>query len=856
MDVIHALREACANLLHGDVSIYISMVLVSLAIVWMKSGKLFTFSSVRSDKYTELTSVKDLKNGFKNVEEHLLHHLSDADAQARSHQLFEAALRKYGTERVLLEFDNAGEIETGRMLDAFRGMVGCRLSLWKQKYEFAKGSFSFVTGNIVGDDVVKHMTICMDRPAKLKNVIPPSDPCPLIQAIFTFSTYIPADFAPHIINVVKQWGVPRCIDERINEHKVLADGQEISVAYETDATSVKRTSSAVNWKELKPINPRMFELFKVHKGSVLEGTILTVHCQVGITTYLATEDDDIVRVAFYNQIPCAATSTPAIFLASKVFPAGAKVRIAEPFYKISNDGQRTVRVDSIEDVQITFDCPKDKMLLGVSEPLQYGEKFVKQGDSFSAHMLYHLAMRTPVPAIDLIFELLFERARVCYEDGDDSGAADVAAALFLRPKHSNARSLYDAFRKRQNGSSSEESNLAHAFKFHLNCIASTDPEIIYDADSKTIEQWLDHGKKCFKVGNTVKAYEAFTNGLTKSSNMCMLIMEAAVSSHDIELHNMALAACNCALAIMRCNGSILNVTEMYGLALSSLSKLGCHDAVNGILYLLMDKGNDQDEDTRSVFNEILTSFPRSFISDITMESKSDVVHSSLEICSEGRLVTKNNKTIPEGEVVVNQRPLVSYSIEAYPRLLQICDNLDGMGESKDVANLMMRDFKELVTRQVVETTGVIEKIYGPKGEVSVNDMYYGLFKRMHYLAVSDRVMSSIFGKMATFDIDQSPISSPRELLIHLDLNEEGPKTVPGAEFLRGVCCRNAIGDQYKRLDIVPLLNRIPATNHPNTIIDGNYKVVAKMNIGADSKIKRRRPTTKGPGRGMGLGILQ
>lgn len=109
-----------------------------------------------------------------------------------------------------------------------------------------------------------------------------------------------------------------------------------------------------DWSNLKQIFIKDLVLIDSHYGKFIEGTDLGKPFipQVGTTTVFEDSNGDVIHVALYNFLPDGLNGRAYIPLASNKLPKGGTVRIAEPFYKMFQDGCRGIRIDNPNDLLV------------------------------------------------------------------------------------------------------------------------------------------------------------------------------------------------------------------------------------------------------------------------------------------------------------------------------------------------------------------------------------------------------------------------------------------------------------------------------------------------------------------------
>ena len=144
---------------------------------------------------------------------------------------------------------------------------------------------------------------------------------------------------------------------------------------------IKTDETFTNFSKLQQIFIQDLKHFSTAKGKYLEGRLISdPYPYIGIITYLEDDNGDYVMLDLYNMI---SLGTNKWELAEQKFPKGIKLKISEPFYKIFQDGNRGIRVDSPNEILIEENKKIDFTLIRAQ-----GKQLFKQGEFLSALKLY------------------------------------------------------------------------------------------------------------------------------------------------------------------------------------------------------------------------------------------------------------------------------------------------------------------------------------------------------------------------------------------------------------------------------------------------------------------------------------
>ena len=192
----------------------------------------------------------------------------------------------------------------------------------------------------------------------------------------------------------------------------------------------------IGWDALRPIGAADLPLFAVARGGVLRGTLVAdALVSSAVTTLLQDDAGAVVVVALHNALPGGARGREAEALTRRLFPNGAAICVAEPFYTIFPSGRRGVRVDSPGDVRVR--PPAGDVAVHAAALVVAGAWHAAAAEFWAASRVRDTAHG---PA-----RLLANRARACLQQGLWAAAgADAAAALLLEPERGHAWRQYAA----------------------------------------------------------------------------------------------------------------------------------------------------------------------------------------------------------------------------------------------------------------------------------------------------------------------------------------------------------------------------------------------------------------------------
>ena len=168
---------------------------------------------------------------------------------------------------------------------------------------------------------------------------------------------------------------------------------------------------------------------------------------------LKDSDGAIFKASLYNQAPGGKDAADARAYLTARFPIGARVAIAEPFFKIALDGQRMVRVDSPGEVQVMLASSasvsralESRDLPSLKQPLADVISQLQQGSPEEAVQTALLALhQSHARTVTLAVTLLCNRAQALLRSQQPASALrDAAAVLLLSPQHTKGWYRYVA----------------------------------------------------------------------------------------------------------------------------------------------------------------------------------------------------------------------------------------------------------------------------------------------------------------------------------------------------------------------------------------------------------------------------
>jgi tetratricopeptide (TPR) repeat protein len=362
---------------------------------------------------------------------------SDVD---RVRGMWEKVLRKFCAPSVQAEFDGLDSVSQHRMLDALRAMA-------EHNHQNASEGAMWQAAEAVADQHTNQANMQKWMNGYIKRTEMSDRKCPLAAALSNNLPRVSTEGHKAVLMILQRWGVKQSPFEQLQQFKMqvehAASRPDPQTNWTTDSTLQKREFKTVDWSALEPIKASELQMFKTHKGRVLEGVVCTdVLNQVGCSLFIRDPTGNVVLVTMYNVIPGGAPGKKGLPMARAKFPEGARVRIAEPFYKIANSGVTAVRIDSPNELQVTV--PEHVQTMTVTMAREQCKAIVQKQEHLAANELYLQALRRD-PCVDLVVNLLRNRAQAALQMCESvSALGDAAAAVFLRPKDIKSWSKYYA----------------------------------------------------------------------------------------------------------------------------------------------------------------------------------------------------------------------------------------------------------------------------------------------------------------------------------------------------------------------------------------------------------------------------
>lgn len=196
----------------------------------------------------------------------------------------------------------------------------------------------------------------------------------------------------------------------------------------------------IEWKALDRIQIKDLELFRPNPGVFLDGTLVTDPsvAMIGCTTRLEDDDGQVIFVAFYNILPDGVKGEERSALACEIISKGSRIRIAEPFYKIFQDGTRGIRVDNPFELKVISSA--GKYSVDLEEKKASGNALFADKSFDGAIEMYLTGLKMD----DLTATLLSNRSQTHLELGDYALAlADASASLTMRPENLKTWARYE-----------------------------------------------------------------------------------------------------------------------------------------------------------------------------------------------------------------------------------------------------------------------------------------------------------------------------------------------------------------------------------------------------------------------------
>lgn len=365
----------------------------------------------------------------------------------------------------------------------------------------------------------------------LKGLSPADPMCPFTRACQEHNMNSEMLFAKHLSplrDALSSWGsIPRHPAFKIAKYKHIVAMQKQGYAKnpngvrDTSAAVIKRSSTTANWSSLKQIRFQDLSLFKTSKGCFVEGTIVGEAIQpiVGGTTLIQEKEGDVLLVCFYNLLPDGMNGKAAEELLKVELPMGATLRVAEPFFKIFGDGQRGVRVDNPNEMEV---FSKQGKVVDVI----YAKK---QGNDFVAKKRYNAAIDSYLSGIrhstDMVPTILSNRCQAFIKlEKWGPAFCDAAASLTIRPESPKTWARYKlCLEKLESEIGSKEKT--KVWNLLAGAIATESPTA-KTVDVSGAEGIKAEGNKFFQKDSYEDAIESYTKALAA----CGEIIRAMLSN--------------------------------------------------------------------------------------------------------------------------------------------------------------------------------------------------------------------------------------------------------------------------------------------------------------------------------------
>jgi len=309
---------------------------------------------------------------------------------------------------------------------------------------------------VVGEETLRQsMTSRLMAGDKGRSVRADSD-CPLVKVL---SRNVKTELCQEDVELLKRqvlpsWGVPKPRHIELFRHNMgveharkttCSDGHFNMTSMTTNTTVAKpteRSGTRRDWSALAPVGAADLPLFAVATGRVLQGRLIVDPIvMIGVTTILEDDRGNIVQLGLYNALPGGATGQTAFEVASKTFPNGARIRIAEPYLKIFRDGNRGVRVDDPADLRVELDRQLE-VQRDLASAKEEGNKLFGKRQFHAAAAEYRRALRECAQDVAV---LLSNRAQALLKEERWAPALqDAAAAALLNPGSGKSWQRYEA----------------------------------------------------------------------------------------------------------------------------------------------------------------------------------------------------------------------------------------------------------------------------------------------------------------------------------------------------------------------------------------------------------------------------
>ena len=338
------------------------------------------------------------------------------------------------------------------------------------------------------------------------------------------------------------WATKKSKEEILFTHNLVMLQTKIKLknciaSHITDAAVIKETlSNTVDFSKLSKVPLSSLQLFDTAIGKFIEGEIFTSPVVfVGATVLIEDEFGDHMQLTLYNAIP---TNHPKkLELAGAKFPVGSKIRVAEPFYKIFQDGNRGVRVESLTEIQVF----NDGQFLDMAAVRAKGRTLVSSGDFLGGLEVY----LEGVSYFTDVVTLLNNRCQTEIRLGEHEEAVlDSAAVLFIDEDNGKARQRYELAISKLVGTDDEITGNEHIWQKLLKYSSTADPIVSAPKGSK------EEGNAAFRAGKFEEAKRQYTGALDET-DICILLNNIAVVCLKTDMFQTAISAANASLRIAK-----------------------------------------------------------------------------------------------------------------------------------------------------------------------------------------------------------------------------------------------------------------------------------------------------------------
>eukprot|EP00956_Cyclotella_meneghiniana_P042069 scaffold248346_cov46-Cyclotella_meneghiniana.AAC.1 len=366
----------------------------------------------------------------------------------RSHEAFEAALRRYGHPAAVADLN---ALKRGG-------------SSWLKFLE--------ALGTSCRDDIIQWS---VENKSKSNQSQPVADKqCPAFLAFVDMGEKMGRGYGPRYAEILTEDIRKMMIDrlgiygrpvapkmQALYEHEMMVryhyerakqeekvKGDNVAKWRNSSSSVKKQDGGRIDWSGLEKIQIKDIKLYESSAGKYLEGTLLVdpFTPMVGTTTFLEDSNGDVILLALYNFLPDGLYGEAAVPIASQKIPKGGKIKIAAPFMKIFRDGSRGIRIDNPNDIIVS--SGNENAVTDEGPALLQAKKL---GNDFVAKKLYNVATDAYIGGLrkaNLVPTLLSNRSQVYAMLGEwESSLADAAASLVIRPDNKKTWARYKKARE-------------------------------------------------------------------------------------------------------------------------------------------------------------------------------------------------------------------------------------------------------------------------------------------------------------------------------------------------------------------------------------------------------------------------